>query len=566
MKETEFNLLDEGWILARKDDCTVDALSLTDAILRSHEYYGLSGELPTQDVSILRLMLAVLHTVFSRYSPDGEEVPIYEDYEALERWSELWKAGRFPEKPIRDYLESWHERFWLFHPERPFYQVVDAGKEKASAEFPAAKLNSSISESNNKVRLFSSRSGDEKQRLTYPEAARWLLHINSFDDVSNERGKGKLFPPGIGVAWLGTLGVIYAQGNNLFETLMLNLILCDIEHSCPWDDEMPVWEEEKVNRNPRVLIAPPTSLSALYTLQSRRTELLRENGFVTGCRIYGGDHFDRVNYFIEPMTVWGFKKPLPKVGEPEIVPKTHDKASQMWREFSSCFTVRNEKGVSDRIRRPGTVEWVTKLKRDWRRSYIDRNRLIRFRICSVEYDGMKSCFVNVFSDSITFHTDLLTELGRHWQERITEEIGKCDELAKTLGFFAKDLELAAGASTETAGGNSSVSGAKERLYYEIDIPFREWLEEIDPEWEIDSEEEHKALERWHKKARKIALQVGNDLVQTAEPSAIIGRFVEGKKDKNGKKTEGHYYSAAKALITFKNSIYNIYPVSKEKKK
>ena len=64
MKETEFNLLDEGWILARKDDCTVDALSLTDAILRSHEYSGLSGELPTQDVSVLRLMLAVLHTVF----------------------------------------------------------------------------------------------------------------------------------------------------------------------------------------------------------------------------------------------------------------------------------------------------------------------------------------------------------------------------------------------------------------------------------------------------------------------------------------------------------------------
>lgn len=554
MKETEFNLLDEGWILARKDDCTVDALSLTDAILRSHEYSGLSGELPTQDVSVLRLMLAVLHTVFSRYSPDGEYDPPGSVYAAVCRWSELWQAGRFPEKPIRDYLESWHERFWLFHPERPFYQVVDAGKEKTSADFPVAKLNSSISESNNKIRLFSSRSGEEKQRLAYPEAARWLLHINSFDDGSNERGKGTLFPPNIGVAWLGTLGVIYAQGNSLFETLMLNLIIYDTEHNRLWDDEMPVWEKENVSRSPRVLISPPTSLSALYTLQSRRTELLRENGFVTGCRIYGGDHFDRVNYFTEPMTVWGFKKPLPKVGEPETVPKTHDRASQMWREFSSCFTVRNEKGVvSNKIRRPGTVEWVTKLKRDGSRSYIDRNRLIRFRICSVEYDGMKSCFVNVFSDSITFRTDLLTELGRRWQKIITEEVGKCEDLAKKLGFFAKDLELAAGASTETAGDNSSVTGAKERFYYEIDIPFREWLEEIDPEWENDSAEERAALEKWHGTAVSAALRIGRELVASAGTAATVGRYIKDSSDKE------RFYSSADAFRDFRYQIGKIYP-------
>lgn len=72
MKETEFNLLDEGWILARKDDCTVDALSLTDAILRSHEYSGLSGELPTQDVSVLRLMLGrPAHGFFPVFSGRG---------------------------------------------------------------------------------------------------------------------------------------------------------------------------------------------------------------------------------------------------------------------------------------------------------------------------------------------------------------------------------------------------------------------------------------------------------------------------------------------------------------
>lgn len=53
MKEIEFNLLDEKWILARKSDCTVDELSLTDALLKAHEYVELAGELPTQDVAVL---------------------------------------------------------------------------------------------------------------------------------------------------------------------------------------------------------------------------------------------------------------------------------------------------------------------------------------------------------------------------------------------------------------------------------------------------------------------------------------------------------------------------------
>ena len=104
MKDIEFNLLDEKWILVRKSDCTVDELSLTDALLKSHEYVELAGELPTQNVSILRLMLAVLHTVFSRYSPQGEPSPLYDSDDAEYRWKELWNAGRLPEKPIRDYL------------------------------------------------------------------------------------------------------------------------------------------------------------------------------------------------------------------------------------------------------------------------------------------------------------------------------------------------------------------------------------------------------------------------------------------------------------------------------
>ena len=129
MKEVEFNLLDEPWVRVLCVDCTVREVSLTDALLYAHEYKGLAGELPTQDVAVLRLLLAVLHTVFSRVDVQGENAPISAGVEpdlALNRWESLWKLKHFPVQPITTYLEKWHERFWLFHPERPFWQVPQA--------------------------------------------------------------------------------------------------------------------------------------------------------------------------------------------------------------------------------------------------------------------------------------------------------------------------------------------------------------------------------------------------------------------------------------------------------
>ena len=66
MKQIEYNLLEERWMRVRGQDYTVQEVSLPDALLHAHEYRDLAGELPTQDAAMLRLLLAVLHTVFSR--------------------------------------------------------------------------------------------------------------------------------------------------------------------------------------------------------------------------------------------------------------------------------------------------------------------------------------------------------------------------------------------------------------------------------------------------------------------------------------------------------------------
>src|SRR5690606_5216521 len=114
------------------------------------------------------------------------------------------------------------DRFWLFHPERPFYQVAGMGK---ATDYSAAKLNGELAESGNKIRLFASRGGPAKGWLSYAESARWLLYVNGFDDTSAKPKRKGLPSPGAG--WLGKLGLVQAVGDNLFETLLLNLVLLD---------------------------------------------------------------------------------------------------------------------------------------------------------------------------------------------------------------------------------------------------------------------------------------------------------------------------------------------------
>ena len=60
METMEFNLLQERWVRVRTQDCTVQEVSLTDALLHAHAYVDLAGEMPTQDAAMLRLQLALL--------------------------------------------------------------------------------------------------------------------------------------------------------------------------------------------------------------------------------------------------------------------------------------------------------------------------------------------------------------------------------------------------------------------------------------------------------------------------------------------------------------------------
>ena len=142
----------------------------------------------------------------------------------------------------------------------------------------------------------------------------------------------------------GKLGLITLWGRNLFETLMLNLVIPADREDAEVNRQTPSWERERyipddaedvcIERVERVRIVQPDNLAELYTLQSRRILLERNEDGITGCSLLGGEFFERENAFIEPMTVWrdsGNKK------KDIYTPRRHDPSKQFWREFASVY-------------------------------------------------------------------------------------------------------------------------------------------------------------------------------------------------------------------------------------
>lgn len=536
MKEMEFNLLEEPWVRVLLEDYTVREVSLKDALLNAEQYIDLAGEVPTQDIAVLRLLLAILHTVFSRVDASGNDAPLETTDDALDRWEELWTFQSFPKSPILDYLEKWRERFWLFHPQRPFWQVPEAN---IGTEYSAAKLNGEILESGNKYRIFASCSGDKKKELSYAQAARWLLYLNGFDDTSAKpKGKGL---PSVGAGWLGKIGLIWVQGENLFQTLMLNLCLLR-DGEALWERETPCWELEEARNKERTEIVQPDNAAALLTLQSRRLLLHREEGCVTGYTLLGGDFFERENAFCEQMTVWRSvqaKKDAPLV----FLPRRHDPSKQFWREFPTIFL------DNPGMRQPGVVRWIVRLQRE---RILARENIVRFRIAAIEY-GDKDFFVtDTFGDSLAFHLLLLDELSARWRAAVAEEVGRCEQLAAQLGYLAQKLALAAGGEKKAAPED-----VKQRFYFQIDQLFRDWLESIEPSWK--GEEEINCIRQWQEKAQQVARTLGIQLVLEAGTVAFAGRGLSEKigKGQSGKEIK-QYYSAPKAFNDFLWKIKRIY--------
>lgn len=550
MEEREFNLLDEPWIKVLRPDLQVDTLSLQDVMLHAQEYIDLGGENALQNFAVLRLLIAVAYTIFSRVDENGEkdDLATIDDLEdardaAIDRWSALWKNEKFPEKPVLDYFKEHHDEFWLFDPERPFGQVPNL---KGTA-YKSCKLIGDISEGENKLRIFSNRSGKEKEYVSYSEAARWLLFINAFDDTSGKKSKesreaGKKLNS-VGVSWVGQLGMIETVGKNLFETILLNMpLLEDGEESWP-GKASPNWEHMP-KADERSEIPAPDNLASILTLQSRRLLLQRKNGRVTGFLLLGGDYFSNVGEngaFCEQMTIWGIKKK-------KHSPQKFHAGREMWRDFGNCFVSSN--GSKLNLHLPGIVSWYKLLQNE---NVIDDTKPVQFRTFAIEYTKPNpSAIMNLSSDFLTFYPILVSNKEWAIQEEIKNQISKCGEVAKGLNQLMARIYIASGGDIEK---EKKLDDGEIMYYQAIDEPFRLWLLEFHGAILQDPDAVQNLYKKWENTSKTIAYQIAELIERKADLLAYKGRKIIIDKKNNISK----FFSVPIADFKFNQKLHTIYP-------
>lgn len=543
MPEKAFNLLEEPWIVTLRPDGRMAEASLLEVFRDSHLYRGLAGELPTQDVAVLRLLLAILLGVFTRYAPDGAYLPLCTDAEpppspedAKRRWRALWRMGAFPFPVIEAYLRRFQERFYLFHPQTPFYQVA-CSQPVTCAD--GARINPSVkeigyligdlAEAGNKTRMFAARW--QNGSLPYAEAARWLVYLLSFDVAPGGRPASEgITVKGYGLPWPGRLGLVWASGENLFQTLMLNLQLSVAEGN---GDLCIAWEHESKCDGDTLYQTEtvfPAHLAGLYTTQFRRVQLERDPAAqqVARCIIWSGQSVEDANATLENMTMW--KTVDVSKGVSQTVPRRHDPNRQVWRDFSALLPAADS---SDQA--PGVVRWIHEVQNHQTLNL----PMVQLNTAGSEYSKNTS-LSNVFSDSLRVNLALLSELGKAWVANINQEVAFTDQLVKQLFTLARSLAIAEG-NTEPKSYQQLANAAAQQAYFLLDEPFRQWLETINPE----TDEMADAMNAWWKKAQGIVRDYGKALVSQVGVKAYVGHRLKLYQN-----DEAHLYAAPKAYQAF----------------
>ena len=136
-----------------------------------------------------------------------------------------------------------------------------------------------------------------------------------------------------------------------------------------------------------------------------------------------------------------------------------------------------------------------------------------------------------FSDSISFSSGIISQIGKNWQAKIAEQVAKCEHSAYEIEKLCKAISKA-------AGGDGNKNNFKAVFYNEIDEPFRKWLRGIDPS--TNGTEAAEKVNEWNNKLRDIALSLGEDIVRSSGEAAFTGRKVTEKI--NGKEVTKYYCS------------------------
>ncbi|MEV0633809.1 type I-E CRISPR-associated protein Cse1/CasA [Streptomyces sp. NPDC050619] len=503
-----FDLTSQPWIPVLRLDGSPDELSLRAVFEQAHELRRLVGDLPTQEFALLRLLLAVAHDAF-----DGPR--------DTEHWADLWADDECFTR-VGPYLDEHRARFDLLHPNAPFYQVAQL----RTAKDEVFSLNRIVADVPNGDPFFSSRL-PSVERLDFAEAARWVVHAHAYDTsgiksgaVGDDRAKGgKVYP--LGVGWAGALGGVFAEGDNLRETLLLNLVAADTDGLRFGGDDRPAWRREPCGSGVQAKGRRPSGVRDLYTWQTRRVRLHFDAEGVHGVVLGYGDPLAAHNMHTdEPMTAWR-RSPAQekKQGKPLIyLPREHDPTRAAWRGLASLIADRAQAGQGAEAApflRPGILEWIARLVTE---GELPRGFLIRARVVGPVYGTQQSVIDEIVDDHVAMAVVLLHQRDREHAQQAIDAVAEAETAVTALGDLATDLARAAGRDSE--GPRAT---AREIGFAALDGPYRTWLTSL-----AKAQDPYTQRANWQRDVYRCLVKHGEQLLAVAGDTAWQGRTVPTK--------------------------------------
>ena len=373
--------------------------------------------------------------------------------------------------------------------------------------------------------LFSMSSPEHLDSLPLDLAARYLVVAQAYHTagikspvVGNTSAKsGKAYAPkgALGTGWCGALGGIYLEGQNLFETLLLNFVLFLNNASVIAPDDYAPWEREVPSAD--TCQREPTGPVDLLTWQSRRIRLVpsKDGSRVRGVIISYGDVLIPANkQRYEMMTGWReSKQQQKKLGTATVplMPVASDTARALWRGLPSLLALADGGKL-----RPGVIRWMSELQdvqsaEDWRLN-------VRIVCQGVSYGTQSS----VVDDAITDSIDLRATLLRKNSEAVIKMLDVIERTEQAVGVlvrFVQNVERAQGDkrrydSFSDSAAQASREDVREGAYDALDALYRARIAEF-PDEGVDE-----YCLSWRKEAQSVLRRLANAYVSRRHVSCF----------------------------------------------
>lgn len=392
---SQFILTDEKWIPCVMDNGTAHDLSLRESLNEAHHIREIFDPSPLVTAALHRLLLAVLHRNFRVNS--------------LADWKMLWQQRRFDEEKLNTYFDRWWSRFDLLHAERPFYQRSSL---TLSKRMPLKRLGWEFAAGNNGT-LFDHSWDEDRPAVAPAVAARWVIATQCFAASAGRGEKGQLHTKDS--PW--TRGaIILVQGDNLFETLALNLLSLHRTDFLSTQDDLPVWESDEDWQPAHD--QTPRGLLEYLTWQSRSIRLLPdEQGALRECFFAQGRALPE-DFRNEPMYAYRRNR------EQGLIIWSFNEFRVLWRDSHALFNLSDEAP----FRVPQAFHQLARLVRE---GFLERERMYRLQVMGQCLESGQPTIYFWRTERLPLRVEYLNE--KELLEKLREALTLTEQVARDLG-------------------------------------------------------------------------------------------------------------------------------------